>query len=505
MKTDWIKGEVKLTLILEKQRNTIIDYKINRIASGKSLRTIDLFAGCGGLTLGFETAGFEMLGGIEMDEKAADSHALNFFKHLGPEEYKRHAQSRDITSTEPHAYINELNIKEDPRKAVDVLIGGPPCQAYSIAGRAKLREIKKDEDAFLNDKRSELYLYYIEYIEALNPLVILIENVPEIFRYGKRNIPAEIAESLESFGYSVRYTLLNSVFYGVPQLRDRMFLVAYAKELNIIPEFPKPTHHCCLPVGYKNFRKYVKSKHNGDGSCESRFFITPPDNKSYGTPAVTAKEAIGDLPPIRLHREGKLKRGARRFTELIPYLSNQEVSEYAQLMKSWPGFENNEGIYDHVMRYLPRDWDIFARMQENDEYPAAHRVALGLFEERLLSAKKKGIDVEMGTPHYDELLKKTVPPYDPAKFANKWRKMDSNAPVRTITAHIGKDSYSHIHYCSEERRVVSVREAARLQSFPDGFIFSGTLDPALRQIGNSVTPLLAKAVAEKIMNQLKET
>ena len=91
-----------------------------------------------------------------------------------------------------------------------------------------------------------------------------------------------------------------------------------------------------------------------------------------------------------------------------------------------------------------------------------------------------------------------VPPYDASKFPNKWRKMWRDQPARTLMAHLGKDSYSHIHYDSEQARTISVREAARLQSFPDGFVFCGTMNPAFRQIGNAVPPLMAKALAEQI-------
>ena len=476
--------------------------KIKRMRDDYPLRVLDLFAGCGGLSLGFTTAGYDLIGGVEIDHLAAKSHAINFYKHLGPKQQEVHALPRDITQIDPKNLVKEYGCKGRAENCIDVIIGGPPCQAYSIAGRAKLREVRKDENAFLNDDRGNLWLYYLSYVEALKPLVVVMENVPEIFRYGKRNIPSEIAMSLEELGYEVRYTLLNSAFYGVPQLRDRMFLVAYAKKLKITPEFPTPTHYYDLPIGYRNLRKYVEKKHCSVKGENSEYFVSPPINQN-GLPAVGAKDAIGDLPPIRLHREGKLKRGARRFNELVPYDSKKKLSDYARTMKDWSGFEAGTGIYDHVIRYLPRDYEIFARMKEDDEYPAAHLIALKLFDERLAEAACNGEDVEMGSPVYDEILKKTVPPYDPAKFKNKWRKMASGDPVRTITAHIGKDSYSHIHYCSEEMRTISVRETARLQSFPDGFVFAGTLDPALRQIGNSVTPLLAKAVAEKILNQLR--
>jgi DNA (cytosine-5)-methyltransferase 1 len=97
-----------------------------------------------------------------------------------------------------------------------------------------------------------------------------------------------------------------------------------------------------------------------------------------------------------------------------------------------------------------------------------------------------------------------VPPYDPGKFPNKWRKMEPDMPARTLMAHLGKDSYSHIHYDSAQARTISVREGARLQSFPDGFVFQGPMNPAFRQVGNAVPPLMAKAVAEMMMEQLEK-
>ena len=102
-----------------------------------------------------------------------------------------------------------------------------------------------------------------------------------------------------------------------------------------------------------------------------------------------------------------------------------------------------------------------------------------------------------------ELMQVIVPPYDPDKFPNKWRKIWPDKPVRTLMAHLGKDGYSHIHYDSSQARTISVREAARLQSFPDGFRFSGTMNPAFRQIGNAVPPLLAKSLAARIMTVLE--
>ena len=126
-----------------------------------------------------------------------------------------------------------------------------------------------------------------------------------------------------------------------------------------------------------------------------------------------------------------------------------------------------------------------------------------MFNERLASTRKQGGKPREGSAEYKKLMASIVPPYDASKFPNKWRKMWRDQPARTLMAHLGKDSYSHIHYDSEQARTISVREAARLQSFPDGFVFTGTMNPAFRQIGNAVPPLLAKALARAVMACLK--
>jgi len=482
--------------------------KIERLRAGKPLRVVDLFAGCGGLSLGFKAAGFELLGAVEYDELAVASHALNFFSHLAPEQQKVHATALDITKIDPEWLLKHLPEEAEYQgtdiatdEAVDVVIGGPPCQAFSIVGRAKLRAVNNHPLAFKVDSRAELYKDFLRFVSAYRPLAVLIENVPEILRFGEHNVAEQIASELEELGYAVRYTVLNSVHYGVPQLRDRMFMIAFLAELNLQPSFPEPSHKYALPRGYRNLRNDVTSKLAG-GLFGSRYFQPPIENTTKGVPAVTAQDAIGDLAPITLHLEGKLKRGARRFTEVCPYPVSRHLSSYAKLMREWPGFENSTGVKDHLIRYLPRDYKIFARMQPGDEYPQAHAVAELMFQEELERRSSAGETLLPGTEEYQRLRKAFVPPYDPKKFANKWRKIDANEPVRTITAHIGKDSYSHIHYSSQQARTISVREAARLQSFPDGFQYVGTLDPALRQIGNSVPPLMSKALAVRIRDDL---
>ena len=479
----------------------IKEQKLNRIRHGGVPRVLDLFAGCGGLSLGFQTAGFNIVGAVEIDPIAARSHALNFFK-ASPIIQKLHAPAHDITIIEPEQLVTELQIGSEVTNSVDLIIGGPPCQAFARVGRAKLREVADHPEAFKQDARGNLYLRYLHYVKKLQPLVILMENVPDVINYGGHNIPHEMCEVLSEMGYNCRYSLLNAAFYGVPQMRERMFLVAFAKELDAEIEFPSPTHWVELPKGYEGSRQ-VALKSLMEGLFATTFYIPSPKGSPELSPAITVEEAIGDLPRITLHLDGDLKRGTRRFNDRIPYPENVPVSNFALQMRNWPGFENHEGIADHVIRSLPRDYDIFRRMNPGDQYPQAYEHAVNLFHEKLRQLANEGKNILPVTAEYERLRKEMVPPYDPGKFPNKWRKMEANYPSRTLMAHLGKDGYSHIHYDSTQARTISVREAARLQSFPDGFVFEGTMNPAFRQIGNAVPPLLALTIAKKIMSHLK--
>jgi DNA (cytosine-5)-methyltransferase 1 len=121
-------------------------------------------------------------------------------------------------------------------------------------------------------------------------------------------------------------------------------------------------------------------------------------------------------------------------------------------MRTWPGFEARETLTDHVIRYLPRDYALFARMNAGDQYPEAWRHAQDMLKERIASLHRRGIVIREGSAEYRKLYNSIVPPYDAGKFPNKWRKMWHDKPARTLMAHLGKDSYSHIHYDSEQAR-----------------------------------------------------
>ena len=490
----------------------IIPEKLARVRAGAPMRTLDLFSGCGGIALGFLAAGFHTIGSVELDPDASKSFATNFLR--GPiGDQASLAAPKDITALEPEATLRMIGVESPVEASVDILVGGPPCQAFARIGRAKLREVAAHPEAFRQDPRGNLYLRYLAYVRALKPLAILVENVPDVLNYGGHNVPREICECLEEEGYECRYTLLNSVYYGVPQMRERMFLVAVHQACQSRFEFPVPTHSCMLPEGYGHSRriatKYIQASSGSLGllDLEDPYFTPPPFAPAGLADAVSAGEALGDLPwmnPSEVLASSQSRPRPKPFTEAMPYAAPPQ-NGFQHLMRSWPGFEAREGgVADHVIRHLPRDFHFFSAMPPGCQYPELHAYAEKWFREvKLPSLRAKNHPIPApDSEEYATFKARFVPPYDPGKFPNKWRKMEQDKPSRTLLAHLGKDSYSHIHYDSGQGRTISVREAARLQSFPDGFVFEGAMNAAFRQIGNAVPPLMSYAIAMSLRSAI---
>ncbi len=687
----------------KESQSTVLDKKLSRLRTGAKLRALDLFAGCGGFSLGFQRAGCEIIAGLELDPFAAMSHAVNFHGRLresDPERFELHASPRDITQTDPLEFIRSLGYRQ-PEEAVDVLVGGPPCPTFARVGRAKLREIHDHPEAFKQDPRSQLYLPYLRFVEKLRPLMLVMENVPDIMNYGGHNLAEEICEVLEDDGYRTAYSLLNAANYGVPEMRERFILIGIHRVVGADPRqaFPRVTHHVRFPPGYQGARDVaLKTLRQSEQLAfeqtapVSRFVETPPqdhlDPEQDGP--VTAEEALRDLPVETRHLRGQLKKGRRDLSDAsstpYPNGASKVASVYVRRhMWGWPGFESGPGtdrIRAHVIRSLSnRDYRLFAAMEPGWQYPEAYKLAAHFFAEHVAALHERSIRVPDELPtgraiedacraiadallesfeptweaqlagavrawdglrdlverhirhkrDYKTILEQLrdvsrhpegsvvaldlmedwlrigralrglleansgdsslavdfkgllacwrlresyergfsalaieqvgivpldlargsrfaelknrvrfhqkewesssmkplelrcqrvawcimrfvqrageclnlkhqfVPPYDPGKFPNKWRKMEPDWPARTLMAHLGKDSYSHIHYDSKQARTISVREAARLQSFPDGFRFAGSMNPGFRQIGNAVPPLFAFAMADRLL------
>lgn len=439
-------------------------------------KIIDLFSGCGGLALGFEKAGFGIVAGIELMPEACKTISYNLSWRYGKKE--SHICG-DIKQIEPNVF------KDCFGKEGCIVIGGPPCQAYSMAGRGKLRSLGEDR-INTNDQRGYLYQDFLRFALGLNARAVIMENVPEATNFGGKNIPEVVCKTLDEKGYNAYWTILNSADYGVPQVRERVFVIAIKKDEAKAIDLPEPTHH-----NIENAMTLQQRRFDGYKKCQ--FFKEPNKANNSLKPWVTVGEALSDLPS--LFPSANSKYNLVNMNVEFPYYSEPQ-NEYQRLMRNWYGKENT-GVSANAFRRNVRDFPIFARMKQGDNYIGASKVADELFYEEV-----KLFGYEKGSEEYEKLYKKMVPQYDREKFENKWKKLDENKPSHTLVAHLGKDTYSHIH--PWEPRGISVREAARLQSFPDDFYFQCSMGDAYKQIGNAVPPLLSNGVANTVYNTFME-
>ena len=437
-------------------------------------KVIDLFSGCGGLALGFEKAGFDILGGIEMVPEAVETISSNLCWRYGRESDYICA---DITETDASVFKDRIG----PDGCI--VIGGPPCQAYSRAGKAKLNSLGEDR-INTSDSRGYLYQDFLRFVFELNARAVVMENVPEATRFGEMNIPEIVSEELESHGYDAWWTLLCAADYGVPQVRERLFIVGRKKEEREI-RLPVPTHrdiYGYVPQYGKQLSSFTQYKH----------FKYPIKAEGDLPSWVTVGEAFSDLPI--LFSTEKSRYVSTPINSELPYRSSPQ-NIFPETMRNWYGFDLF-AVTGNTFRKNTRDFPIFARMKQGDLFTDASRIADELFYK-----KAHDLGLRDGTSEYEKLKRQMVPIYDRNSFQEKWRRLDENKPSHTVVAHLSFDTYSHIH--PWEPRGISVREAARLQSFPDDFSFICSMGDAFKQIGNAVPPLLAFGVAKTIFSSFK--
>lgn len=480
--------------------------KLRAALERRYFRTADLFAGCGGMTLGFHRAKYRCVVAVEKDDAARASHEANFAVRAPVEGYAAHADITVVHSMDAVAHLGRT--QPERRDAVDIVIGGPPCQAFSRLGRAALWDIAGRKHAHAEDPRATLYEHFLSYVEDLQPIAFVMENVPEIGRFSGKNVAEEIATAAEKdLGYVTRYALLNAAWYGVPQFRERMFIIGVRREFGLTPSFPPRTHSADIPSGYATARAGARR----DGVSP---VLAPCDRyvehaaeavgRTRRTP--TAGQAFRDLPEIILHLdEHEMQNGGRRTVRdpalVQPYA--KRACGYSEQMRNWPDFKSNGGAPGHAIRLTPRDYPIFRRMRPGDMYPQAVAIAEQLLADRIQRETRRGVDIRVGSAAWEALRAEIVPPYAMGRFENKFRKMAVDEPARTVPAHLGKDCYSHIHPDSRQARTISIREAARLQSFPDAFELRGGMNAQFTQIGNAVPPLLAHAIASHLRAELR--
>lgn len=461
---------------------TPFESKLARIESGAKPRVLELCSGAGGMSLGFSLAGFELTAHVESSPQAVETYTRN----LAQDSSQAPVGALDMTKVTPAEIESLFSLPTSFPDAFDVVVAGLPCQAFARVGRSKLRSLAEGGGfAHTTDPRGQLYRQFLRIVAESMPVVVVVENVPDILNYGGVNVPEQISGELEALGYTSKYTLMNAAHYGVPQYRERLILVAYRRELSAVPRFASPTHFVDMRRGHADLRKAAMNLAKG-----ARYFVQPLEGGSDLPDAVSTFDALNDLPSISTHLD--IVPSRLEMAHTLPYASSPQTPYSVTMRASATGVMSQ--VDAHSIRLTPRDFGTFALMPEGAEYPEAKRIA---------SQRHQAATINLAADEADTLINHFVPPYDDQKFANKWWKLVRSEPSRTLTAHLGRDTYSHIHYDSSQARMISVREAARLQSFPDWFAFPVSMNQAFQQIGNAVPPMLAQWVATAIKSDLE--
>lgn len=394
---------------------------------------IDLFCGAGGFAKGFQMAGFECIGGIDNVKAAIDTHSYNFPNSK--------SICKDIRNIEPEEFHEVIG----KRNKVDVIIGGPPCPTFSTIGHAKIQSISRIKDKDItDDPRNELFMDYLKYVKYFQPEIFVMENVPNFMTKYKgktfERVKQIIENDLPEYEIVSPTQVLNAVFYGVPQVRKRMILVACKRNLTF--KYPTPTHWYDESLSTKSTNTYEKSK------------IL---NKTGLPLYIDVKRAISDLPIITDNW---------RIDE-CEYSYSNNLHPYQKLMRK----NTKNTVRNNICRMSnDRAKKVFEYMNQGDIY----------------------IDLPKEI--------RNILPFREDVFKDRLKRLVNTNPSWTILAHIGMDGYMYIH--PEELRTLSVREAARIQSFPDDFVFIGGQGQTYIQVGNAVPPLMSFAIAKNVKKAL---
>ena len=365
----------------------------------------DLFSGAGGLSRGLEDAGFRVIFGADADPFANRTHAHHF---------PGMSVDWDLADGDNVNRVADLC----RRAGVELIVGGPPCQPFSRAGRSKIRHRVQAGLRDPHDERRDLWRSFLEVVALVRPAGVIMENVPDMALDREMFILRSMVEELEQLGYSVEERVVETWRYGVPQLRQRLIMVALHDNLSF--QWPEES-----------------------------------DKKT------TVWDAIGDLPEV----EGGWRPdgGADGWT---PY--DQPHTIFQAGMRRGIVLEDSHKVFDHITRPVRDDDRI-------------------VFE--TMTSKTKYTDLDTQHQRYRTDI-----------FDDKYNRLDADDLSRTITAHIAKDGYWYIH--PSQPRTLTVREAARLQTFPDSFRFDGPPSAAFRQIGNAVPPRLGYVLGRAVLDSL---
>ena len=357
--------------------------------SRKQYNVLDLFCGCGGMSWGLAKKGFQIVAGLDIWDIALKTYQYNH-KHAK-------AVNLDITDADPIEALKNIHV--DPNN-IDIIIGGPPCQGFSKNIPASGR--------FLEDPRNQLYKAYLRVVKAIEPEVVIIENVAEIYNAFGGVVRKEIVSTLERWGYKVEVEIIDMSHYGVPQKRRRCFF--FASKMGI-PSFPKE-------------RKKM----------------------------IAGWDAISDLPVVN---QGEGYDG-------MPY-TGEATNDYQQHMR-----KGSDSLYNHIANVM----------------------------RPVQTARLASIGPGQGL--------KDMPPELQVKggYSGAYGRLDYTSVAPTITRwvfHIGSGRFAH----PKEVRGLTMREAARIQSFSDDFHFMGNRNEQAGQIGNAVPPYFMEQLADNIRAALE--
>lgn len=406
---------------------------MNKEEKKKTYNFIDLFAGCGGLSEGFYRQGFNAVAHVEINHFACET-LRERMKFYGYKNYKREVIEDDITSSN---ILNKIDEAVNGR-SVDIIIGGPPCQAYSTAGRVR------DKIGMENDPRNFLFESYVKILNHYMPKIFIFENVTGLFsaKVKGKSIFPQIISALGKH-YQVisdpNTILFNTVLYGVPQTRKRIILIGLRKDITSLT----------IEDVYNSIQK---THYSPETPIEERYKM-----KRY----VDVRDAIGDLPYVEPGQDAS--------TPKFNYPCDNDFLKSIGRKGSYP-------LMDHICR------------KHNDVDRERFRVMIDnhwTFGEM----RNKRPDLE----------------HERARvFNNSYVVQWWDLPSKTILAHIHKDGFQYIHPDFQQARTFTVREAARIQSFPDDFVFKGSRGEKYKQIGNAVPCLFAEAIAKAIKKSLRE-
>lgn len=404
----------------------------------KQINYIDLFAGAGGLSEGFIREGYNPIAHIEMNKEATDTlktrlafHYLNkknksdlYFSYLKSKitrddlwnKIPKELVNSVITSEICDETIKEIFSKIDAHKGskqIDLIVGGPPCQAYSVVGRSR------DPNGMRNDKRNYLFRYYAEFLKRYKPKVFVFENVLGLLSAGNSQYLREMGRLFSGIGYTARYEILNSEEFGVLQKRRRIII-----------------------IGRKDSSKFSFPK------------LDKIENKWQ-----TKKDIFSDLPKLKPGQELKI---APYTKDINDYLKHTQIRNCVDFTTQ------------HITRvHNERDLEIYS-------------IAIDKWINNGQRLK------------YTDLPKRLQTHNNLSSFLDRYKVVNPFGHSHTVVAHIAKDGHYYIYPDVKQVRSVSVREAARIQSFPDNYFFEGGRTAAFKQIGNAVPPLMAQALAKAI-------